>query len=420
MPLFKSKEEKQIKKINDFLEDYRKNIPPEYNHALLLDKLMDTSIDWYISISNRTDGKTTNYIGFLNEFSKNFYIKYMLIVRHPDLWDAMAEQVEDIYRILNKNDNTDRRIFFKRCKDYMLICEDELVLGMITDLHNASDLKLHSSVLREYPIMIVDEFLAIPTDYIRHEWERLKTIYETVDRSREPIPYITHPKIFLLGNAVNFDSPLLAHLKLFEILDNHSQSHMGEQIQYNNVYLEMVRNDAVNEKKNKTAFDVGIDDSSITGEFNINRFNLINDNERYLLQKENNHFNIMLPDYFLRVSYMNDYSIISLSIVANIDAYLFCTELKDVKENVIFLNEKWYRQNELKRFNKNFYRFNDAYSKTYITDDITLTQLKILKCIKRHQVINNNISIHDKTTKKYEDNYIERTKKSIYKSMNGY
>ena len=101
--------------------------------------------------------------------------------------------------------------------------------------------------------MIYDEFLALETDYLGDEWERLQTIYESIDR-KEEYPLIGKPKIFYFGNAVNFDSPVLHGLKIFNILERHPIN-TAKIYKYDyNIMLEINRNDNANEQRNTRAF----------------------------------------------------------------------------------------------------------------------------------------------------------------------
>src|SRR5699024_12294282 len=51
-----------------FINNFRKeHIPEQYNQIKLLDELNNPDIDHFISISNRTDGKSINYVHALME-----------------------------------------------------------------------------------------------------------------------------------------------------------------------------------------------------------------------------------------------------------------------------------------------------------------------------------------------------------------
>src|SRR5699024_12014773 len=84
-----------------FIDRFRKNyIPPRYNQIKLLDELNNPDIDHFISISNRTDGKSFNYIhALLNiaiEFDVgiSFYSRNMMLrVSYQQLIDEIIEKI---------------------------------------------------------------------------------------------------------------------------------------------------------------------------------------------------------------------------------------------------------------------------------------------------------------------------------------
>src|SRR5699024_6674248 len=126
-------------------------------------------------------------------------------------------------------------------------------IALISDLNNATELKYFSNYLKKFPIMVYDEFLALETDYLHDEWDRLKTIYQSIDRM-ESYQLIHKPKIFYFGNAINFESPILHGLKIFNILENH-KINTAKIYHYDfNIMLEINRNDNANEQRNVRAF----------------------------------------------------------------------------------------------------------------------------------------------------------------------
>src|SRR5699024_12470578 len=151
-------------------------------------------------------------------------------------------------------------------------------IAMISDLNNANELKYFSNYMKNFPIIIYDEFLALETEYLPDEWLRLKTIYESIDRI-EKYPLIHKPKIFYFGNAVNFDSPVLHGLKMFNILENHKMN-TAKIYKYDfNVMLEINRNENANKRRNTRAFQSS-DDSMTTAQFETNDYNIATDSDR--------------------------------------------------------------------------------------------------------------------------------------------
>ena len=210
--------DKDTKKVQKFIDKKRKNIPQEYNQIELLNELTNPDIDWLVSISNRADGKSFNYINTAIDLAIEYDIKFVLMSRTYMLRLAYMNLV---YTIIDKSKDKDLKfLFFKRNEDYIDVFYNDKSIAIITDLNNATDLKYYSNYLKEFPLIIYDEFLAIESDYLTDEWERLQNIYESIDRVANR-PYIHNPKILLLGNAVNFNSPLLSELNLFNKLENH-------------------------------------------------------------------------------------------------------------------------------------------------------------------------------------------------------
>merc|ERR1712050_238675 len=194
-------------------------------------------------------------------------------------------------------------IYYDKNDDYIKIGYKDDYIGVITDLNNATDLKYHSATLKYFPIIIYDEFLALEGDYLTDEWEKLKTIYQSIDRNKDEIPFITHPKIFLLGNAVNFSSPILANLDIFNYLQNHK---INTTRQYNNILIELRKNKNVNDKKNLRAFDSS-NDAMTTAEFNFNDYQLTSPNDMQYIQNNSNFFFIKAEFGYLKIIFnVND------------------------------------------------------------------------------------------------------------------
>lgn len=404
----------QIKKYQKFVNKFRQSIPDHYNQIELVDRLMDKDLDFYISISNRSDGKTFNYIAFFLKLAIELDIKFTLIARHHTLRDAYRELLERI--CIEQKHFNENYLYFRNTQDYIAVGYDEQEVGIITHLNNATDLKYHSNFMKHFPIIIYDEFLALESDYLVDEWEKLKTIYESIDRNHGNIPFLSIPKIFLLGNAVNFSSPLLANLNIYEQLQHHSKNAMNTKRQYDNILLEMRRNEYSNEERNTRAFNSD-QDSMTTGEFDFNTFNLADDPLRNHIAKNGNYFHIKTPLNYIKVMYnVRDYQA-NIKVVPFAEGYEFCTDVKDVENGVLYLKETYYKDTHAKRYYRpTNLHFENAYSKTFILNEDRYIELNINKLIKYHIKEQNKIkgftdfARHEKI---YNDNYIERTKQYL-------
>lgn len=406
------KRETEVKEYQNLLEKHRRTIPDEYNQIELCNELMNKELDFYISISNRSDGKSFNYVGFFIKMAIEKGIGFMLVSRHFTLRYAYQELVDEI--VDNMKGLNFNHIFYEKNDDYIKIGYKEDYIGIITDLNNATDLKYHSATLKYFPIIIYDEFLALEGDYLSDEWEKLKTIYQSVDRNKDEIPFITHPKVFLLGNAVNFSSPILANLDIFNYLQNHKINTVR---QYDNILIELRKNDNVNNKKNLRAFD-SQNDAMTTAQFDFNDYQLTNSNDMQYIQKNSDFFYIKTDLGYLKIIFnVNDLRT-DIKFVPYVENYQFCTEIDDVKSDVIFLDERYYDyDNHHKQYYKkgSFITFDNAYSKQFVLDNPDLIALRIKKVIKRYfktrQTTEPNIE------KIYEDNYIQRTKRAILNKL---
>src|SRR5699024_6218270 len=208
--------------------------------------------------------------------SYEYELGLTLITRNMMLRASYQDLIEDIIDISEVFDRSD--ITFIRSQYYVRVDYRGRTLAIITDLNNATELKNFSNFLKKFPIMVYDEFIALETDYLPDEWQRLKTIYESIDRIEE-YPLIKKPKIFYLGNAVNFDSPILNGTKIVNSRQN-QPSNTATIYKYDfNVMPESNREENANERRNTLAFGSG-DDANTTARFESNSHNVATDNDR--------------------------------------------------------------------------------------------------------------------------------------------
>ncbi|ABV44473.1 terminase [Staphylococcus phage SAP-2] len=374
---------------------------------------MNDDIDYYISISNRSDGKSFNYVSFFIYLAIKLDIKFTLLSRHYTLRDAYRDFIEEI---IDKNPLfKSKRVTFRSARDYLAIIYQDKEIGVITDLNSATDLKYHSNFLKHYPIIIYDEFLALEDDYLIDEWDKLKTIYESIDRNHGNVDYIGFPKMFLLGNAVNFSSPILSNLNIYNLLQKHK---MNTSRLYKNIFLEMRRNDYVNERRNTRAFNSN-DDAMTTGEFEFNEYNLADDNLRNHINQNGDFFYIKTDDKYIKIMYNVDTFNANIIVIPYTKQYEFCTKIKDIDDNVIYLREDMFYKENMERYyyNPSNLHFDNAYSKNYVVDNDRYLYLDMNKIIKFHikNEMKKNINEFERKEKIYEDNYIENTKKYLMK-----
>ena len=398
------------------LQNFRKSeVPPEYNQLKLLDELCNPEIDHFISISNRTDGKSINYVHALIHIAIQYDLGLTFVSRNMMLRVSYQDLIEDILKISSIYERGD--FTFIRSQYYVSLNYKDRTIAVITALNDASELKYFSNYIKNFPIIVYDEFLALESEYLSDEWVRLKTIYESIDRI-ESYPLIHKPKIFYLGNAVNFESPVLHGLKIFNILEKHEMN-TSKIYQYEfNVMLEMNRNENSNKKRNMRAFGSG-DDAMSTGSFDKNDFNIATENDRLHVKKNPRFIYVKLQNDYLKIWFNRESLKIILSIESRIDTdYHYNLLLKDNKESSIYLSEKYFDDRHIKKIDKDFYLFQNNFSKNAITTDYTnLNRLKINKIISEFLTKDNEQKEIESKEKQFRDNYIEQTKKSIFKKL---
>lgn len=299
-------------KIKEYIPKVRKDIPKKYNQVKLLDYLMDDDVRLLISITTRGDGKTYNYLLALLKIAMKFKsFKFMLISRHFTLRKSYTTTLDGI---LHENFDLPRKsIFIENTNQYSKLYVNEEPLCVITELNAATDLKYYSTMLKYYRLLVYDEFIALPTDYLPDEAQRLKTIYESVARPVDNGGVLTTPKILLMGNPINFDSPLFSYFNLYHILERQKINTI-EKHKKDKVVLERWKNmDSLKGMKLDTFATSKDTDNSYSGEFQTNKNLVISpkeytmyknivgiklDNEQYLVIHYDEHLN-----YYLEITF---------------------------------------------------------------------------------------------------------------------
>ena len=398
------------------IQQFRKqHVPENFNQIKLLDELNNPEIDHFISISNRTDGKSFNYIHALLKIAIDYDIGLFFLSRNMMLRSSYQTLIDEIIDI---SDIFDRVNFnFIRTQYYVTLRYKDKDIAVISDLNNATELKNYSNFLKNFPIIVYDEFLALQSDYLADEWIRLKTIYESIDRV-ESYPLIHKPKIFYLGNAVNFDSPILNGLKIFNILENHPINTTKIYKYDFNIMLEINKNENANKRRNTRAFDSD-DDSMTTGQFETNDYTIATDSDRHLIRRNPRFIYVKLREDFLKIWFNRNTLDIILSIESFIEGeYHYNLQLKDNRENSIYLNESYFDERHVRRIDKGQYLFENNFSKNYITSDFgELNYLKINKIIREFLRSDSEQMEQESKEKQFEENYIEQTKRSLMRKM---
>lgn len=368
---FASEEEEYMFYLNEYRSKY---LPAEYNQLELLDHLCDESLDHFMSITTRGDGKSFNYISAVAYLCYHLDMGCTLLVRHFTLQDKMRDLLEDIFATI-KWFNYPADYHVRSTSDYLIVSIGDKDIFLITDINNASDLKQSSAVLKKFPIILYDEFLTLTDDYVKNEYEKIRTIYKSIDRIKDR-PYIKTPKCIYLANPVNFDSPLLPSLKIYNQLQTQEINTMK---QYRNVLLELRRNDSRNDGKNTRAFPDEYD-SDVTGQFQFSNYKLVSDEEYLRDFQHSQSVKIKLPEK-LMLHFINNNGKMILSVERSDNTEQFCTELTDESEDCQYLTEKYYKQTFIKKHEKGLFYYKDSFSKTFVQRDNQLMSINLFKLL---------------------------------------
>lgn len=401
---------KEVKKYQKFVEEYVSNIDSRYNQGLLLEYLLDEDKDYFMSISNRADGKTSTYIHFFIKFAIKFNIKLCIVVRHHDLMKTMQNNIHELFN-QKWNDLDGTKVFFARNQEYIEIIYNNTAIAILIDLNNADDLKNISTYLKKYPIILYDEFLALESSYLPDEVEKMATIYQSINRD-ERIPYITFPKIFMLGNAVNFSSPFLSYFEIFDTLETHEINTIQ---QYDTLMLEMLRNDQSNEQRNIRAFK-NVNNAMDSGQFNFNKYNISTRDQKKNIMLISDVIYVKVGRKYLKIIYNKKTYEVILSIINFNNDYQFNTMMIDNTDTSVFLKDSFFNVEHEKKHEKGLYLYENSFSKEYIMNDPIILQMKIMKIIgyyeeeKKEDVLEENIRIRSY-------NHLENTKRRLFEKF---
>nr|DAH83269.1 MAG TPA: DNA encapsidation protein [Caudoviricetes sp.] len=353
-----SKYQKELAKI-------KKGIPKKYNQLEFMNYLDDKDVDLLVSITTRNDGKTYNVLRALALLHDSLKFCTLIVTRHSELKSAMITQIRDIYFNDKELDNKSVNVMFdlNLCQIYY---HDELTF-LIVDLNNADDLKYYRAMLKKCNIVLYDEFLSIGGDYAANEYKKFKTIFETMDSDEtDAMQYTNHlRKAIFLANPVDWNSEFLARYNLYKALETQPINTVQK---HGNIVLERRRNNQAQATKNNRLFD---EDESITGEFKYNSWQLKEPKSTTLP------IIIKTVDRYIYI-YVEDKPILSVKPIA--ESYSFNTDLADNKKESVYLKKNYYKDNFYKKYTKDYFYFENAFSKEYILQNYsTLDFIKILK-----------------------------------------
>ena len=111
----------------------------------------------------------------------------------------------------------------------------------------------------------------------------------------------------------------------------------------------------------------------------------------------------------MRIWFNRDTLDIILSIESNIhEDYHYNLQLKDNRKDSIYLNEKYFDDDHIKKIDRGVYLFENNYSKNTITSDFNeLNHLKINKIIREFLRNDNEHLERESKEQQFKENYIE-------------
>lgn len=376
------------------LQKIRDNIPNEYNQIELLDYLFDDNIDKLISITSRSDGKTTNFLVALFDIAIKFEYRPIVIAPHDYIQRTLVAEFMQVIKNYSKRDHNNIQVINHRFAQE--ICYKGKTAMAFSNLDDALELKNNKEFLKQFRIPWFDEFIRFPEDYSNDEILKYQVIFETLEKDFEA--YYPMKTIFT-GNPLNFESPFLAEFELFDILENHpintikDYHYMVEDYEGDieqNIALEINRNDKVNEKKSKNFFRSR--NGSNSGEFQFNKFNL----KKVDLYKGSYEYIIVQftsQHYIYIYKQDNDY-ILSVKGYNNKECE-FTFMYNNVTTHTKLVLDKFFKDSAYRRFTKNFYYFENAFTKNFFNENQHLQSLDFIKLLYTASSVS-KIGVNDK------------------------
>lgn len=360
-----------IKVFNKAIDKYQSEIPPQFNKVEIIRQLANPKVDKTMSVSTRSDGKTTNFFAVLAKLSRDLNFCTLVIVRHAELKTAMLAQIRDVYAIDKYLDEKEFSPYLNN--DMINVRAYGTMAFIIVDLNNAMDLKNYSASLKLCNLAVFDEFLTLPGDYESNEFLKFKYIFETMDRDfvTDGQQYTNGKrKAMFMGNPVDFSSEFFAYWNLYKEFETQPMNTI-QVYPRKRIAIERTKNEAAQKNKNSSMFDIVENDESVTGEFTINTW-AIKDPKKGVKPVV-----IKTLDKYIQVF---DGVTPVLSVVAVSADYQYNTELKDNTEKSTYISDKYYRANFEKKYSKGLFNFANLFSKNYILENYpTININKILR-----------------------------------------
>lgn len=375
MSIFTKKDKtipKKYRKIKQVLDKRISKIPEQFNQLDMLSFIYQDDIDISMSITSRSDGKTTGAAAGLFELGVECGYKTMIILPTDYVQRGMTDDIIETVGIYT--DYNPQEILIRKRKFATELTYKGHTIMALCNLDDAMELKHNKEFMSQFRLFWFDEFIRFSNSYRPDEVLRYQTLFDTMDKDfNSPYPV----KALFTGNPLNFDSPFFAEWDLYKVLAEHelntSKVYSMDIEDVDNVFnvnimLEIRKNIEVNKMKSKQIFRDR--SGSNSGEFKFNSWHV----ERPSLHDPYRQTILKVDDMnYIYIYKQNDK--LYLQVKAYAKQPECCLNLADIDDNVPYLPEHMRKPKYAKKFEFGEYYFMDSYSKNTIINTLGLTHI---------------------------------------------
>jgi len=202
----------------------------------------------YLSVGNRSIGKTTWFNRYAVKKFKEKHRKFCLVFRwNYELVECANKFFKDIQRLFFPNDEmTERR---RANGIYVELFLNEQSCGYCVALNNADSLKKFSHLLSDVDIMIFDEFQSENNHYCPNEINKLMSIHTSISRGNgEQVRYVP---LFMMANKVSLINPYFLALDISDRLKDDTKYLRGDGFILEQAFIESVANEQLSSGFNR-------------------------------------------------------------------------------------------------------------------------------------------------------------------------
>lgn len=368
----------KYRKIKKVLDKRIARIPEQFNQLDMLTFLYQDDIDVSMSITSRSDGKTTGAGAGLFELGVECGYKTIIILPTDYVQRGMTDDIIETVGIYT--DYNPQEILIRKRKFATELTYKGHTIMALCNLDDAMELKHNKEFMSQFRLFWFDEFIRFSNSYRPDEVLRYQTLFDTMDKDfNSPYPV----KALFTGNPLNFDSPFFAEWDLYKVLAEHelntSKVYNMEIEDVDNVFnvnimLEIRKNIEVNKMKAKQIFRDR--SGSNSGEFQFNNWHIA----RPTFHENYSHTIVKVDDMNYIYVYQQDGRIF-LQVKAYAKDPALCVNLADIDDNCAYMPDTFRKPKYKNYFINGVYWFMDSYSKNTIINTLNLTDVNFMKVI---------------------------------------